>query len=86
MSNPKEWYKHINTIIGNKRHNLNLINIPEVAFRPISEQITIINSHFANICKMYPHLNKEIILNEMICNNSITIFSEFEDYKLFKKY
>ena len=25
MSNPKEWYKHINIIISNKRDNLNLI-------------------------------------------------------------
>ena len=28
MSNPREWYKHIHKIIGNKRNNLIFTNIP----------------------------------------------------------
>ena len=86
MLNPREWYKHINTIIGNKRHNLTLINIPEVAYKPINEQIMIINSHFANVCRRYPPINKELFLNETSCDDIITTFSEFDTYKLLKKY
>ena len=62
-SNPREWYKHINKIIGNKRFDLNLINIPEVANKPVNEQIRNINDHFSKRCKKYPPL-KEFKLRE----------------------
>ena len=87
MSNPREWYKHINKIIGNKKHNLNFTNIPEVAYKTIAEQIKIVNKHFANICNMYPPLNKNINLNDSEhCEESLKSISEFETYKLLKKY
>ena len=51
MSNPREWYRHINKIMGNKNKKLNFTNIPELAFKAIDDQIKIVNEHFANICK-----------------------------------
>ena len=60
LSSPKEWYKHINTIIGNKKNSINLTNIPELADKSTEEQVTIVNTHFANICKKYPPLNKKL--------------------------
>ena len=65
---------------------MNLINIPEVAYKPINEQIMIINSNFANVCRRYPPINKELFLNETSCDDFITTFSEFDTYKLLKKY
>merc|ERR1739842_45057 len=57
MSNPREWYNHINKIIGNKKPKLNFTNIPELAYKAIGEQVEIINMHFSNICNKYPPLN-----------------------------
>ena len=37
MTNPREWFKHINKIIGNKTNKNPFINIPDLAFKPISE-------------------------------------------------
>ena len=54
MSNPREWYRHINKIMGNKNKKLNFTNIPELAFETIDDQIRIVNDHFANICKKIP--------------------------------
>ena len=86
-SNPKEWYKHINKIIGNKKHSLNFTNIPEVAYKAIDEQIKIVNKHFANICNKYPPLNKNVSLNDTEVNEkSLKTISEFETYKLLNKY
>ena len=86
-SNPKEWYKHINKIIGNKKHSLNFTNIPEVAYKAIGEQIKIVNKHFANICNKYPPLNKNVSLNDTEVNEkSLKTISEFETYKLLNKY
>ena len=64
MSNPREWYKHINKIIGNKKHRLNLTNIPELADKTVDEQVSIINNHFGNICKKYPPLDRNFKLRE----------------------
>ena len=88
MSNSKEWYKHVSHIIGNKKRNLTLINIPEVAYKPIGEQISIINEHFAKICKLYPPLAKDQINLSEINNNKdpIKVLSEFDTYKLLLKY
>ena len=63
MSNPREWYRHINKIMGNKNKRLNFTNIPELAFKPIDDQIEIVNKHFANICKKYPPLDSNIVFN-----------------------
>ena len=37
LSNSREWYKHINKIIGTKVKKLNLINIPNLANKTIDE-------------------------------------------------
>ena len=57
MSNPREWYKHVNKIIGNKNHNDNFTNIPDLAFKPISDQNKLLNNYFAKICNIFPPLN-----------------------------
>ena len=86
MSNPREWYKHINKIIGNKRNNLIFTNIQEVAYKPISEQIKIVNNHFANICNMYPPLDENLVIDETTSEYILTSISEFSTYKLIIKY
>ena len=85
-SNPREWYKHINKIMGNKNRKLNFTNIPDLAFKPIDDQIKIINDHFANICRKYPPLNNNIALNSSPNEKKLPIKSEFETYKLLVKY
>ena len=86
MSNPREWYKHINKIIGNKRNNLIFTNVPDVAYKPIGEQIKIVNNHFANICNKYPPLNKNLVIKGTPCEDAIASISEFSTYKLLIKY
>ena len=57
--NPRDWYKHVNKIIGNKKHSLNLTNIPELSCKTVNEQVAIINNHFGNICKKISTLRYE---------------------------
>ena len=85
-SNPREQYRHINKIMGNKSKKSNFANIPELAFKDIDVQIKIVNDHFANICKKYPPLNTNIDLNCPLNKTSLPIKSEFETYKLLVKY
>ena len=84
-SNPREWYKHINKIFGNKKYNLNLINIPEIANKTVNEQIKIVNDHFANICKKYPPL-KNFQLREINNEVGFEYVTELWTYKMIKKY
>ena len=86
MSNPREWYRHINKIMGNKNKKLNFTNIPELAFETIDDQIRIVNDHFANICKKYPPLNSNITLNCPPDEKKLPVITEFETYKLLNKY
>ena len=60
--NPRDWYKHVNKIIGNKKHSLNLTNIPELSCKTVDEQVAIINNHFGNICKKYPPCDLKSLL------------------------
>ena len=85
-SNPREWYRHINKIMGKKNKSLNFTNIPELAFKPIATQIKIVNDHFANICKKYPPLDSNINLNCPSNEKKLQIKTEFETYKLLNKY
>ena len=84
-TNPREWYRHINTIIGNKKYNLNVINIPELAYKNVEEQIKIVNDHFANICNKYPPLNN---IELMEINNEVGLeyVTELWTYKMIKKF
>ena len=72
--------------MGNKNRKLNFTNIPDLAFKPIDDQIKIINDHFANICRKYPPLNNNIVLSSSPNEKKLPIKSEFETYKLLVKY
>ena len=65
---------------------MNLNNIPEVAYKPIGDQISIINKHFANICNKYPPLEKSLVVTDGIGEENLRTISEFETYKLINKY
>ena len=84
-SNPRKWYKHINKIIGNKRFDLNLINIPEVANKPVNEQIKIINDHFSKICKKYPPL-KDFQLRDTNNENGVEYVTELWTFRMINKF
>ena len=86
MSNPREWYKHINKIIGNKKHRLNLTNIPELAYKTVDEQVAIVNNHFGNICKKYPPLDKNFKVSENELDESLKKVMEVDTYKMLRKY
>ena len=87
MSNPREWYNHINKIIGNKKPKLNFTNIPELAYKAIGEQVEIINKHFANICNKYPSLdNDKIKLVDTRNDKNLDPVTELWTYKMLKKF
>ena len=85
-SSPKEWYSHINKILGRKTNNINLSNIPELANKPVEEQVKIINAHFAEICKKYPPLNKNLKVNEGQNERELEEITELATYKLLKRF
>ena len=85
-TNPREWYRHVNKIIGNKKHNLNVNNIPELAHKTLKEQIKIVNEHFAKICNKYQPLSN-IELMEINNNEAgLSYVNELWTYKMIKKY
>ena len=86
MSNPKEWYNHINKLMGNKNQMLNFTNIPELANKCYDDQLKIVNEHFARICKMYPPINENVMLNDDLIEKNIPSISELETFKLLNKY
>ena len=86
MSNSREWYRHINRIIGNKIKKLNLINIPNLENKPINEQITIINNHFAKICTKFPPLGKDFKIMENSGEENLKYVTELWTYKMILKY
>ena len=85
MSNPREWYRYINKILGNKNPKLNFINIPELAYKTAEEQMKIVNTYFASICRKYPPLDKNIKLRPT-ANETVHYVSELWTYKMLKKY
>ena len=57
-------YQHISKTMNNdKRNNTVLNNIPELAQKPLTEIVEVINSQFATICQTYPPLNKSSMKN-----------------------
>ena len=86
MTNPREWFKHISKIIGNKNNTNTFINIPELAFKPVSEQIEIINNHFATTCKKYSPLNYYSETLFPHSDKTLSTINEIDTYKLLKKY
>ena len=84
VSSSKEWYRHVSNIIGNKKNNVNLTNIPELANKTTEEQVKIVNNHFANICRRYPSLNMKKI-DEPSNEKKLSMISELQTFKFLRK-
>ena len=84
VSSSKEWFRHVNNIIGNKKNNVNLTNIPELANKTTEEQVKIVNNHFANICRRYPSLNRKKI-DEPPNEKKLSMISELQTFKFLRK-
>ena len=83
----KEWFHHIRNIINNgKRNNLLLHNIPELSQKTMDEIVDIVNNQFANICRTYPSINKDSQINTIPNESELQPISEFDTYKLIKKF
>ena len=55
-------YKHISKIINNGERNSNVLNnIPELAQKPLTEIVEIINNQFATIYATHIHLSKKAL-------------------------
>ena len=86
MSNPREGFKHVNKIIGNKKHNNNFTNIPDLAYKPIGDQVEIVNKHFSLICNKYPPLVNNFEICDSNNEDNLNFITELDTYKLLKKY
>ena len=85
-SNSKEWYRHINNIIGNKKNSMNLTNIPELTDKTTEEQVSIVNAHFSNICQKYPPFENKTKLEKQPNDKDLVGFTELETYRFLKKF
>ena len=86
-NDPKEWHRHISNIINNGKRNNNILNsIPELSQKPLEEMISIINDHFGKICQSYPPVEPNIVIHENPSDPDFELISEFETYKLLKKF
>ena len=86
-NDPKEWHRHISNIINNGKRNNNILNsIPELSQKPLEEMISIINDHFGKICQSYPPVDPNIVIHENPSDPDFELISEFETYKLLKKF
>ena len=86
-NDPKEWHRHISNIINNGKRNNNILNsIPELSQKPLEEMISIINDHFGKICQSYPPVEPNIVIHENPSDPDFKLISEFETYKLLKKF
>ena len=84
--NPKEWYRHINNIIGKGNSQINLTNIAELAQKTPAEQTAIINEYFANICRKYPKLQFDSIPDKLADISHIAEVTELDTYKMLLKF
>ena len=85
VSSSKEWYRHVSNIIGNKKNNINLTNIPELANKTTEEQVKIVNNHFANICRRYPSLNRNMKIDEPSNEKKLSMITELQTFKYLTK-
>ena len=83
--NAKEWYQQI-AKITNKKRNLVFNNIPELALKSTDEIINTINNHFGVICQTYPLVDKNLAVNDNLFGPDLKLISEFDTYKLIKKF
>ena len=86
MSNPRDWYKHVNKIIGNKNLGNNFTNIPELGYKPIGEQIYIINNYFQEICNKHPPLVSKLEIVIPDNEKGLKFINELDTYRLLLKY
>ena len=85
--NAKEWYQHITKITNNgKKKNLVLNNIPELAHKSAEEIVNIVNNHFGVICQTYPPVDCNFAANDNLFGPDLNLISEFDTYKLLKKF
>ena len=85
-SSSKKWYRHINNIIGNKKNSVNFTNIPELANKTSDEQVAIVNTYFANICRKYPPLKKEEKMEKQPNDKELCGITEQATLKLLIKF
>ena len=86
-SNSRDWYRHVNNIIRNgEKNTINLVNIPELAYKSPEETSKIINNNFADICKKYPPLEKGFSVTKNPSDSDVKLISEHETYKLINRF
>ena len=62
---PKYWYGEVNKIINSgKNKSVNISNIPELSSKQPKEVAKIINGHFAEICRKYPPIKRDIVIKK----------------------
>ena len=69
-----------------KKKNLVLDNIPELAHKSAEEIVNIVNNHFGAICQTYPPVDNNFATNDNLFGPDLNLISEFETYKLLKKF
>ena len=52
----------------------------------MDEIVDIVNNHFANVCQTYPSINKDSQINTIPNESELQPISEFDTYKLIKKF
>ena len=72
-------------INNDARDILNVSNIINLSDKSNLEITQTINNHFANICRKFPTLDINLIVNENIYDANIEMTTEIETYKLIKK-
>ena len=68
------------------RDILNVSNIINLSDKSNLEITQTINNHFANICRKFPPLDANLIVNENSYDVNIEMTTEIETYKLIKKF
>ena len=80
-------YFFVNKITNNKAKNkLNVSNITDLSNKSNEEIAQSINAHFAEICRKYPPLDNNLIVNENIDDKQIELTTEREVFKLITKF
>ena len=80
-------YKHISKIINNGKRNSNVLNnIPELAQKPLTEIVEIINNQFATIYMPDISTSQKSPMNKNPIVSELELITENYTYKLLEKY
>ena len=80
-------YKHISKIINNGKRNSNVLNnIPELAQKPLTEIVEIINNQFATIYMPNISTSQKSPMNKNPIVSELELITENYTYKLLEKY